>query len=114
MSSSSATISTDSFHYAHRWRGLLFVGISIIVLSVDNTILNVALPAIAQDLGASSAELQWIIDGYVLVFAALLLTLGTLGDRIGRKRALQLGLVLFGVGSLAASMAQTTGVLIGA
>lgn len=114
MSPSSVTIPVDSFHYANRWRGLLFIGISIIVLSLDNTILNVALPSIAQDLNASSAELQWIIDGYVLVFAALLLTLGTLGDRIGRKRALQLGLVLFGVGSLAAAAASSTIVLIGA
>ena len=112
MSSSSVTIPTDSFYYAKRWRGLLFIGISVIVLSLDNTILNVALPSIARDLGASSTDLQWIIDGYVLVFAALLLTLGTLGDRFGRKRALQTGLVLFGVGSLAAALAPNTAVLI--
>lgn len=114
MSHSSVTIPTDSFYYAKRWRGLLFIGISVIVLSLDNTILNVALPSIARDLGASSSDLQWIIDGYVLVFAALLLTLGTLGDRVGRKRALQGGLVLFGVGSLAAALSSTTGMLIAA
>lgn len=112
MSSSTVSIPTDSVYYANRWRGLLFIGISIIVLSLDNTILNVALPSIARDLNASSSDLQWIIDGYVLVFAALLLTLGTLGDRIGRKRSLQTGLVLFGVGSLAAALSPTTGALI--
>lgn len=114
MSSSSASVPIDSVYYAKRWRGLLFIGISVIVLSLDNTILNVALPSIARDLSASSSDLQWIIDGYVLVFAALLLTLGTLGDRIGRKRALQSGLVLFGVGSLAAALSPNTGVLIAA
>ena len=112
MSSSTVSIPTDSFYYAQRWRGLLFIGISVIVLSLDNTILNVALPSIARDLGASSTDLQWIIDGYVLVFAALLLTLGTLGDRIGRKRSLQAGLALFGVGSLAAALSPSVGVLI--
>ncbi|MFN8418297.1 MAG: MFS transporter [Anaerolineae bacterium] len=111
MSSSSVTIPTDSFYYAKRWVGLVFIGISVIVLSLDNTILNVALPSIARDLSASNTDLQWIIDGYVLVFAALLLTMGTLGDRIGRKRALQLGLVLFGVGSTAAALSQNTGIL---
>lgn len=108
MSSSTVTIPTDSFYYAKRWIGLLFIGISVIVLSLDNTILNVALPSIARDLNAGNTELQWIVDGYVLVFAALLLTMGTFGDRIGRKRALQIGLILFGVGSLAAALSTTT------
>src|SRR5512144_3031447 len=103
MSSASVTVPIDSFHYAKRWIGLIFIGISVIVLSLDNTVLNVALPSIARDLNAGTADLQWIVDGYVLVFAALLLTMGTLGDRIGRKRALQLGLVLFAVGSVAAA-----------
>jgi EmrB/QacA subfamily drug resistance transporter len=112
MSSSTVTIPTDSFYYAKRWIGLLFIGISVIVLSLDNTILNVALPSIARDLNAGNTELQWIVDGYVLVFAALLLTMGTFGDRIGRKRALQVGLILFGVGSLAAALSVTTVALI--
>lgn len=108
MASSSVTIPIDSPYYARRWFGLVFIGISVIVLSLDNTILNVALPSIASDLNAGTTELQWIIDGYVLVFAALLLTMGTLGDRVGRKRALQVGLVLFGIGSLAAALSQTS------
>jgi EmrB/QacA subfamily drug resistance transporter len=98
--------------YERRWWGLLFIGVSLIVISLDNTILNVAIPSISRTLGASASELQWIVDGYVLVFAALLLTMGGLGDRFGRKRALQAGLVLFGIGSLAAALSTSTGMLI--
>src|SRR5688572_24122310 len=106
--------STNNPGYERRWLGLVFIGISLIVISLDNTILNVALPSISSTLGASASELQWIIDAYVLVFAALLLTMGGLGDRFGRKRALQVGLVLFGLGSLAAALAPSTGALIAA
>lgn len=98
--------------YERRWLGLIFIGISLIVISLDNTILNVAIPSISRTLGANASELQWIIDAYVLVFAALLLTMGGLGDRFGRKKALQIGLVLFGIGSLAAALSPNTGVLI--
>src|SRR5690606_16786897 len=114
MASSSVTIPTDSFYYAKRWVGMLFIGVSVIVLSLDNTILNVALPSIARELNASNTDLQWIIDGYILVFASLLLTMGTLGDRIGRKRALQTGLILFGIGSLGAALSPNTLALTGA
>src|SRR5262245_24694495 len=98
--------------YASRWRAMIFIAISLLVISIDNTILNVALPSISRSLGASASELQWVIDAYVLVFASLLLTMGSLGDRIGRKRALQTGLLLFGLGSLACALATSTGVLI--
>lgn len=98
--------------YQNRWRGMIFICISLLVVSLDNTILNVALPSIAVDLEATSSELQWIVDSYILVFAALLLTLGALGDRFGRKRALQSGLVLFGIGSLAAGLSGSTEMLI--
>lgn len=97
-----------------RWYALLFICISLLVISLDNTILNVALPAISRELGASSSELQWIVDAYVLVFAALLLTTGSTGDRYGRKRALQVGLVWFGAGSLAAALSTSTEMLIAA
>ncbi len=100
--------------YKTRWLGLLFIGISLLVISLDNTILNVALPAISHDLGASASDLQWIVDAYVLVFAALLLTMGALGDRFGRKPALQIGVLWFGVGSLAAALANSTEMLIAA
>jgi len=100
--------------YSTRWLGLLFIGISLLVISLDNTILNVALPSISNDLGASASDLQWIVDAYVLVFAALLLTMGSFGDKIGRKRALQFGLVMFGLGSLWAALSTSTEMLIAA
>ena len=86
--------------YINRWRAMVFIAVSLLVISLDNTILNVALPSISRDLNATSSELQWIVDSYVLVFASLLLTMGALGDKIGRKRALQVGLALFAAGSL--------------
>ena len=76
------------------------------MVSLDNTILNVALPTIREDLEASSSQLQWIVDSYLLVFAGLLLAAGTLGDRFSRKRSLFVGLVIFGLGSLFASIAE--------
>jgi EmrB/QacA subfamily drug resistance transporter len=96
----------------NRWIALLFISISLLVIGLDNTVLNVALPSIASDLGATMSELQWIVDAYILVFAALLLTMGAVGDRIGRKRALQFGLVWFGVGSVIAGLSNSTGMLI--
>ncbi|MCU1346570.1 MAG: drug resistance transporter, EmrB/QacA subfamily [Acidimicrobiia bacterium] len=75
------------------------------VTAVDNTILNVALPSIVRNLGAQGSELQWIIDAYTIVFAGLLLTAGSLGDRLGRKGALTFGLTLFGFFSALASQA---------
>ena len=96
----------------NRWLSLLFVYTALIVISLDNTILNVALPAIANTLGASASELQWVVDAYVIVFAAMLLTMGSVSDRIGRKRALQFGLIWFGAGSLAAAFSTSTTMLI--
>lgn len=96
----------------NRWVGLLFICISLLVISLDNTVLNVALPSISIDLGASASELQWIVDAYILVFAALLLTMGALGDRYGRKRALQFGVAWFGVFSLMAGLSSSTDMLI--
>jgi MFS family permease len=82
-----------------RWWTLVVLSASLLVIGLDNTILNVALPTLERDLGASSSQLQWIVDAYMLVFAGLLLTAGALGDRFGRKRALAVGLSLFGLGS---------------
>jgi EmrB/QacA subfamily drug resistance transporter len=98
--------------YEKRWWGLLFIGVSLLVISLDNTVLNMALPSISKQLGASASELQWIVDAYVLVFAALLLTMGSIGDKIGRKKSLQFGLIWFGVGSLAAALSTSTEMLI--
>src|SRR5215217_2281708 len=82
--------------HERRWWTLAVLCLSLIVISVDNTILNVALPSIVEDLGAKGSQLQWIIDAYTIVFAGLLLTAGSLGDRLGRKRALTVGLLMFG------------------
>jgi MFS family permease len=78
---------------------LLVLCLSLVIIGMDNTILNVALPTLARDLGASVSELQWIVDAYILVFAGLLLTMGAVGDRFGRKLALNIGLVVFAAGS---------------
>ena len=104
---------TESKAYKQRWIALAFLGFSLLIISLDNTVLNVALPSIANDLGASASGLQWIVDAYVLVFASLLLTMGTISDRVGRKKVLQVGLVLFGTGSLMAALSTSTGMLIG-
>lgn len=107
-----AKVNISEKGHKNRWLSLLFIAVSLLVISLDNTVLNVALPSISIDLGADQTDLQWIVDAYILVFAALLLTMGSLGDRFGRKRALQAGLVLFGIGSLAAAVSDSTGFLI--
>ncbi len=98
--------------YDRRWWTLGVLCMSLVVISVDNTILNVALPSIVRELGAQGSQLQWIIDAYTIVFAGLLLTAGSLGDRFGRKKALTTGLVLFGVFSALASQVNSPTMLI--
>lgn len=98
--------------HERRWVILAVLCLSLLIIVMDNTILNVAIPTLMNDLGATNSQIQWIIDSYVLVFAGLLLTTGSLSDRFGRKGALQIGIVLFGIGSAAAAMAQTADQLI--
>ena len=100
--------------YARRWYTLGVLCLSLLVIVVDTTIVNVALPTFARDLHASSSGLQWIVDAYTLTFAALLLLAGAIADRYGRQRALAGGLALFAAGSLAAAFTQTTTELIAA
>src|SRR3712207_2867500 len=90
--------------YPRRQQAPIVLAVSLPVVTVGNTILNVALPTIQEDLDATASELQWIVDGYLLLFAGLLLTAGTLGDRFGRRRALVAGLVTFGLGSVLAAL----------
>jgi EmrB/QacA subfamily drug resistance transporter len=97
-----------------RWWILAVLCLSVLLVVVDNTIVNVALPTISRDLHASTEALQWVVDGYTLSFAGLLLVGGNLGDRLGRRRFLQLGLALFGLTSIGAALAQTSGELIAA
>ena len=88
--------------YARRWYTLGVLCLSLLVIVVDTTIVNVALPTFARDLHASSSGLQWIVDAYTLTFAALLLLAGAIADRFGRQRALAAGLAVFAAGSLTA------------
>jgi EmrB/QacA subfamily drug resistance transporter len=97
-----------------RWRTLAVLSLSLVVIGLDNTVLNVALPSLQSDLDLSGSTLQWVVDSYMLVFAGLLLAAGNLGDRHGRKRALQAGLVVFGLASVAGAFAATGDQLIAA
>jgi EmrB/QacA subfamily drug resistance transporter len=106
----------DEVH-RRRWLTLAVLCLSLVVIIVDNSILNVALPTLSRPpsqggLGAADSDLQWIVDSYVLVFAGLLLTAGSLGDRFGRYRALAFGLAVFGLGSGVAAFAPSSGALI--
>jgi EmrB/QacA subfamily drug resistance transporter len=85
--------------------------VSLLLISLDNTILNVAIPSIVRSLQATSTELQWIVDAYAIVFAGLLFTMGALGDRVGRKWVFMGGLVVFAAGSAAAAWSGSPGVL---
>jgi EmrB/QacA subfamily drug resistance transporter len=93
---------------------LLVLCLSLLVVVIDNTILNTALPTLARVLHASTSSLQWITDAYTLCFAALLIPAGALGDRYGRRRSLLGGLAVFALGSAAAAFAPGTGLLLGA
>jgi EmrB/QacA subfamily drug resistance transporter len=97
-----------------RWQILAVLCVSLFVIVMDNTIVNVALPTLARELDAGTSSLQWIVDAYTLVFAGLLLAAGGLGDRFGRKGALLAGLALFGAFSAAGAFASSTGQLISA
>ena len=104
----------DPAVHARRWRTLGVLCLSLTIVMIANMSLNLALPAISRDLGASTGSLQWMVDAYALVFAGLLFTAGALGDRYGRKGALQFGLVLFVAGSVLAATAGSAGTVIGA
>lgn len=95
-----------------RWAILGVLGLSVFLAVVDNTIVNVALPSISEQLRASNSQLQWVVDAYSLVFAGLLLMCGSLGDRYGRKGTLQLGLAGFAAFSLFAGLSGSTHLLI--
>ena len=91
---------------------LLVLCLSLLAGVIDNTVLNTALPTLARVLHAGTSSLQWIVDGYTLCFAALLIPAGALGDRYGRRLSLIGGLVVFALGSLAAALAPNAGVLV--
>ena len=100
------TTPADTVH-ANRWKTLAVLSLSLVIIGLDNTILNVALPTLQAEFDTSASKLQWMVDSYLLVFAALLLVFGTLGDRFGRKLALQVGVSIFGLASLGALIADS-------
>ncbi|MGW8970382.1 MFS transporter [Streptomyces platensis] len=99
---------------ATRWLILAVICLAQLTVILDNTVLNVAIPSLTEDLGATTADVQWMINAYSLVQSGLLLTAGNSADRYGRKKMLAVGLVLFGVASLGAALAQSPGQLIAA
>ena len=104
----------QSRNYRKRWWTLAVVSVTVLLATIDETILNVAIPSLQRDLGASASSLQWILNSYLVVFSGLLLTMGGVGDRFGRARMLRYGLAVFGLSSLGAALAQSPAQLIGA
>ena len=94
------------------WLILAVLCASVFIIVVDGTIVNVALPTFVRDLGATTSQLQWIVDAYVLVFAGLLMAAGSIGDRFGRKGTLMVGMAAFGGTSIMAALATSPGQLI--
>ncbi|MFE6737476.1 MFS transporter [Streptomyces tubercidicus] len=99
---------------AARWLILAVICVAQLTVILDNTVLNVAIPSLTENLGASTADVQWMINAYALVQSGLLLTAGNAADRYGRKKMLAVGLVLFGLASFGAALAQSPGQLIAA
>jgi EmrB/QacA subfamily drug resistance transporter len=108
-----ATASEASPGYARRWWVLATMTVCLLVVITGNTILNVAIPTLQRELGATQGELQWAVDAYILVFAGLLFSWGVIGDRIGRKRVLLIGLSIFALGSVFAAFSDSPIELIG-
>jgi DHA2 family multidrug resistance protein-like MFS transporter len=103
---------TSGEGHPRRWAILAALVVSLLVVVLDNTILNIALPTIQRDLAATQSQLVWSIDSYILVFASLLFTWGILGDKYGRKKILIIGLVIFGIASAACAFAESANMLI--
>src|SRR4051794_31555009 len=99
--------------YRRRWAILAVLCTSLMIIIIGNTALNVAIPTLSRDLDATTSQLQWMVDAYSLVFAGLLLTDGAIGDRFGRKGALQAGLLVFLAGSIFAAFSGSAGAVIG-
>ena len=107
-----ASLARSAPPLATRWWVLAVMSLSTFMVFLDNTVVNTALPSIARDLNASTSTLQWVIDGYTLILAGLLLVGGTMGDRFGRRRFLTIGMVIFGLGAVGAALAADATTLI--
>src|SRR6478672_1041949 len=97
-----------------KWWTLAAVSFGLFMIMLDNTVVNVALPSIQRDLGVGLSELEWIVSGYALTFAALMLIGGKLADAYGRRRLFVVGIVVFTAASLACGLASSGDALIGA
>jgi len=97
---------------SRRWGVLAICCMSLLIVGLDNTIVNVALPDIGRELAAPVSGLAWVVDAYTIALASLLMMSGSLADRFGRRRVFQLGLVLFGLGSLLCGLAPNAGLLV--
>ncbi len=109
-----ATRQPSSGQASGRWLALAVLCVPLLIVSLDNTVLNVVLPTLVRKLHATTSQLQWIVDAYVLVFGGLMLVAGSLADRVGRKRTFLAGLAAFAAGSTWAAFSGTVGVLIAA
>ncbi|WP_411114666.1 MFS transporter [Streptomyces sp. 029-5] len=114
MTATAAEHHTAPARHPQRWLILGVICLAQLTVLLDNTVLGVAIPSLTRELHASTADIQWMINAYSLVQSGLLLTAGNAADRYGRKKLLIVGLVLFGIGSLAAGLAQSSGQLIAA
>lgn len=111
---SSTALPSTAAPPGRRWLTLVVLGVSLLVVGLDTTVLNVALPTLVRELGASTGQLQWIVDVYALMAGSLVLLGGSLADRLGRKRVFMSGLALFTGASVAAAYAGSVGALLAA
>lgn len=102
------TVPVKDTKHDRRWWTLAVLSLSLVLIGMDNTILNVAIPTLQREFSATSSTLQWMVDSYILVFAGLLLTMGGLGDRFGRAKMLRAGLILFAIAAFAVIFAESS------
>src|ERR1044071_1332983 len=114
MNNSLTQAPTNSNPDGNRWIALVVLCIGMLMIVLDATIVNVALPSIQEDLGFSQSSLAWLVNAYLIAFGGLLLLAGRLGDLIGQRRGFLIGLAVFTAASLLCATAQSQGVLIGA
>src|SRR2546429_8195807 len=98
---SAASLEAAPVYYPRRWLAAVVMTVAALMDLIDVTIVNVALPTIRRDLGATGAQLEWVVSAYMLAFAAMLITAGSFGDLFGRKRVFLFGVAVFGTASLA-------------
>src|SRR5690348_1690560 len=114
MATASLAVQPPALNVRRRWTVLAICALSLFLVGLDTTIVNVGLPSIGRGLGAGTRSLEWVVDAYTVVFASLLISSGALADRFGRRRVFQCGLAVFGAASLASALAPSWGVLVAA